>query len=322
METHAHAAGDGHRSGFAHQANTAVFRRALFLTSAYALIEVVGGLWAHSLALLGDAGHVLVDALALTLALFAGRLANRPASARHSFGLGRVEVLMADLNGLLMLALVVALVTAALLRLEHPDAVRVAGPAVAAIGFGGLLVNAGVFLVLRGGAPTLNQRGALLHVLGDLLGSGAATVSGLVIALTGWMPIDALASLFIAVLILVAALRLIRSTLPVLLEGVPAGFNLAEIGRTMAAVDGVVSVHDLHVWGVASDQVALAAHVVVRDLGRWDEILADLASGLAGRYGIRHVTLQPEPFSYRLEPLAYAERTPPPAPTPGAGSRG
>ncbi len=311
MHDHPHGGGDGHRPGFAHQANTAAFRRAFFLTSVCALVEVAGGLWAHSLALLGDAGHVLVDALALALALLAGRLASRPASARHSFGLGRVEVLMADFNGLLMLGLVVALVTAAVLRLAHPGAVHVAGPVVAVIGFGGLVVNAGVFFVLRRGARTLNQRGALLHVAGDLLGSAAATVSGLVITFTGWMPIDPLVSLFIAVLILVAALRLIRSTLPVLLEGVPAGFDLGAIGRTMAAVDGV-----------ASDQVALAAHVVVHDLGRWDEILAALAAELAGRYGIRHVTLQPEPVSYRLEPLAYVARTPPPAPTPGAGRRG
>ncbi len=296
---------------FAHQPNTATFRRAFVLTTAWTFVELAGGIWAHSLALIGDAGHGLVDALALLLALLAGRLASRPASARHSFGLGRVEILMADVNGLLMLALVVALASAAVQRLRHPGAIHVAGPAVVVLGLAGLLVNVGVFFVLRRGARTLNQRGALLHVLGDLLGSSAATLSGLVIVLTGWMPIDPLVSFFIAGLILVAAVRLIRSTLPVLLEGVPEGFDLGEIGRSLATVDGVAQVHDLHIWGVASDQVALAAHVVVHDLGRWDETLVALSAVLADRYGIRHTTLQPEPVSHRLEPLAFGARITP-----------
>lgn len=303
-------------SVFAHQANTESFRLATLVTASFALIEAAGGVWTHSLTLLGDAAHSFVDTLALLLALLASRLANRPANVRHSFGLGRVEVLMADVNGLVMLALVVVLATAAVLRLERAVPVRVHGLEVVVIGFIGLLANLVVYLILRRGAPTLNLRGAVLHVIGDALGSCAAIVSGGVIMTSGWMPIDPLMSLFIAGLILVAAVRLIRSTLTVLLEGVPPSLDLREVGRALASVPGVVQIHDLHVWAVASDQVALAAHVVVDDLASWDHILARQAEILVRRWGIRHLTLQPESVVHRLEPLDYAGRTPPPLPTP------
>jgi cobalt-zinc-cadmium efflux system protein len=314
-----HARADGRVEVFAHQANTKRFFCAFLITALWTVIEAAGGIWTHSLAILGDSGHSLIDALALGLALLAGRLANRPPTLRHSFGLGRIEVLMADVNSFLMFALAVALVSAALGRLAHPTDLDVKGPSVIVIGCGGLVVNAGVFLILHYGSRTLNQRGAVLHAVGDLLGSLAVVVSGAVITLTGWMPIDPLVSLFIAALIVVAALRLFRATLPVLLEGVPSGYDLEEIGRTMAAQRGVVQVHDLHIWGVASDQVALAAHVVVDDLGRWDAILAALADALERRYRIHHVTLQPEPTYYRLEPLVYAARAVPPVPRAGRG---
>ncbi len=262
------------------------------LTAGYALVEAVGGWWSGSLALLGDAGHMVSDATALGLAAFAAWVARQPPSARHSYGLVRAEAVAALVNGLFMLLVVGGIAYHAVERLRHAH--EVAGGTVMLIAVVGLLVNIVVAKILHGGVQTLNTRAALLHVMGDLLGSVAALVAGAVIYFTGWTPIDPLLSLLICALILVSSMRLLRDVLHVIMEGVPPYLELPEVGRAMAGVPGVRSIHDLHIWTLSSGLVALSAHVVVEDMARWENILDKLRHLLRERYDIDHVTLQPE----------------------------
>ena len=262
------------------------------VTIAFALVEALGGWWTGSLALLSDSGHMLTDAGALMLGALAAWVARRPPSQRHSYGLGRAEVVAALLNAALMLAIVVALAWEAVIRFRQPSPVD--GAWAAAIAAAGLAVNLWVLRRLAPHHHDMNTRAARLHVLGDVLGSVAALLSGAVIAATGWMPIDALASMAICVLIAVSAFRLMRESLHALMEGVPQGLSVDAIGAEMARVQGVVSVHDLHVWTLSGSRIALSAHVVVRSVGEWDRMLVDLQHRLHEAFGIDHVTLQPE----------------------------
>lgn len=265
---------------------------AFVLTLGFALVEAVAGFWSGSLALLGDAGHMFSDATALGIAGFAAWLARRPPSTRHTYGFARAEVLAALINGLIMLAVVTGIVVEAIARLQTPR--PVIGVAVMAVAVVGLAVNVVVLAILSRGAHDLNTRGAILHVFGDLLGSVAALIAGAVVYFTGWMPIDPLLSLVIATLIVASTLRLLREALHVLMEGVPRHIDLEEVGRSLARVAGVRSVHDLHIWTAAAGAPALSAHVVVEDMARWMETLEALRTVLRDRYGIGHVTLQPE----------------------------
>lgn len=262
------------------------------LTLAFAAVEATAGWYSHSLALLGDAGHMVTDATALGLAALAARFARRPPSSRHSYGLGRIEVVAALLNSLFMVALVVGIAAAAWDRLQAPQPVE--GAVVMLVATAGLLINAGIAWALSRGHATLNTRAALLHVVGDMLGSVAALISGVVIYFTGWMPIDALLSLLICAIILYSALRLLREALHVILEGVPHELSLAEVGAAITDTAGVSSVHDLHVWTLSSGRVMLSAHVRVHHIERWGETLRGIQAMLNQRYGIDHVTLQPE----------------------------
>lgn len=272
---------------------------AFWLTLGFAAVEASGGWWAGSLALISDAGHMLIDALALGLAVFAGWLAQRPASYRHSYGLVRAEVVAALANSVLMLALMAGIVWEAIARLNAPQPVQ--GSAVMVIAAVGLAVNIFVAYQLARGEQTLNVRAALLHVLGDMLGSVAALVAGAVIYFTGWLPIDALLSLFVVALILVSSIRLLREALHILMEGVPHNLDLPEVGRTMAQTAGVTSVHDLHIWTLASGKVALSAHLEIPTMQDWPAILHTTRQMLHTRFDIDHVTLQPELPAVQLE---------------------
>lgn len=262
------------------------------LTLAFAAVEAVAGWWSGSLALLGDAGHMVTDAFSLGLAALAARVARRPASFRHSYGLRRVEALAALANSLFMLLVVAALLWHAVERLIEPR--EIAGATVTVVALIGLCVNLLVAWLLTRGESDLNTRGALLHVIGDLLGSVAALAAGLVIQFTGWTPIDPLLTMLICGLILFSTLSLLRIVLHTLLEGVPETLSLPDIGRAMAGVDGVRSVHDLHVWSLDSRGVALSAHVVLSETQRWPQVLAAQQTLLRERFGIEHITLQPE----------------------------
>jgi cobalt-zinc-cadmium efflux system protein len=275
---------------------------ATLLTLGYAAVEAGIGLWAGSLALVADAGHMVSDAGALALAAAAAWLATRPASRLHSYGFGRAEFVAALVNSLGLLALVLWLAVSAVRRLQDPQ--PVAGEAVSVTAALGLLINILVVWLLSGGEKSLNTRAALLHVVGDLLGSIAALIAGVVITFTGWTPIDPLLSLVIGALIVTSSLRLLREALHGLMEGVPLQLSPEEIGRGIAAVPGVASVHDLHIWSVAPDKPMLSAHLLVKDLKQWETVLGEAQALLHERYGIEHVTLQPEPVEHVVRLVA------------------
>jgi cobalt-zinc-cadmium efflux system protein len=276
----------------AHESSRPRYLLPLALTLGYAGIELGGGLWSGSLALLGDAGHMFSDAVALGVAAAAASLARRPPGHSHSYGWQRAEVIGALLNSIFMLAIIVMLVVEAVARLLEPREV-VAG-AVILIAAIGIVINVGCLLLLGRDGTDLNTRAALLHVVGDLASSFAALLAGIVIHFTGWAPIDAILSIAIAALILVSTQRVLRDALHVLMEGVPPALELVQIGRDLAAVPGVIAVHDLHVWSIAPGSVALSAHLEIEELQGWPGVLAESAAMLRARYGIGHVTLQPE----------------------------
>lgn len=287
--------GHAHSHGHAHhhppvKAGTALVQAAI-LTAAFAALEALGGWWTGSLALVSDAGHMLTDGAALGLAAAAVWISRLPPSRRHSYGFGRVEILAAAINALAMLAIVVAVAYEAVLRLGHPRPVEAEWAA--GIALGGLVLN---LIVLRRLAPhhDLNSRAARLHVLGDVMGSLAALASAAIIAATGWTAADALASLVICALIAASSVRLLREGVHALMEGVPRDISVETVGQELARVQGVVSVHDVHVWTLSGSRTALSAHVVVASLAQWERILQELQARIHERFAIDHVTLQPE----------------------------
>lgn len=275
-----------------HTAQNGTLIVALLLTLSFAGVEALAGWWSGSLALLADAAHMVTDSSALGLAAAAAWLARRPPSMRHSYGLMRAEVLAALFNSLMMLVLIGFIVHEAIDRIGAPR--DIAGSTVVSVAIIGLAINLVVAWVLSRGEHTLNSRAALLHVLGDALGSVAAIVAGIVIVTTGWTPIDPLLSLLVAALILVSALRLLREVVHVLMEGVPGHVQLDAVGRDLATLDGVQRVHDLHVWTLSSGTIALSAHLEIRNLAEWPGILSAARDTLGTQHGIQHVTLQPE----------------------------
>jgi len=268
---------------------------ALGLTWGFAVVEAVAGWRGGSLALLADAGHMVTDGAALGLALLAAWLAARPPSARHSYGFGRSELFAALINALAMLAVVGGIGIEAWSRFATPRPID--GALVSTVAVLGLAVNLFVAWLLSHGQDNLNVRGAFLHVLGDVLGSVAAIAAGLVVWLTGWTPIDPLLSLLIGGLVLAASLRLLRDALHGLMDGVPFAIDLAALGHELATVPGVVEVHDLHVWALSGERLALTAHVRVRDLAAWPEVLEGLRHETE-EHGIGHATFQPEAVAW------------------------
>jgi len=272
-----------------------VVRRALLtgvaLTAAFALVETGAGLYAGSLALISDAGHMATDAASFVVALIAHHVSRRPPSPRASYGYARAEVLAAFVNALAMLALVVFIAVEAVERLLRP--VPVAGEVVLAVAIAGLAINLFVAWRLSRTHGNLNARGALLHVFGDILGSIAAIVAGAVVAFTGWTPVDPILSIVVALLILRSTIALLRESGGVLMEHVPDHLSYERIGRALAALPNVTGVHDLHVWAMGGGRIALSAHVVVADGAEWPATLAAAQRLLSAEFGIDHATLQP-----------------------------
>lgn len=319
-QRHAHAEGQAHahgahESGDGHRARDVrpVMLLALVLTAGFAAVEALSGWWTNSLALISDAGHMAADAGALGIALVAAALAARPVSERNSWGYGRAEIIGAFVNGLTMLAIVVWIAVEAVTRIFKP--LPVAGLAVMGIAALGLAVNLAVlWLLTRSGGThashgheghdhdvhaghghgNLNTRAAILHVLGDLLGSVAAIVAGAVVHFTGWTMVDPLLSVLVALLILRSTWRVLAEATGVLMESVPRDVDYREVGRFLAGLEGVVSLHDLHVWQMSAGRRALSAHVLLRDVEAWPRVLGAARAELRSRYGIDHVTLQPE----------------------------
>lgn len=262
------------------------------LTAAMLSAEVVGGLWSGSLALLADAGHMLVDALALLLALVGARLAARPADARRSYGYGRMEVLAGFVNALLQLLLTGWIVYEAVARLRHPHAIL--SGVMLVVACAGLLVNVGVLRILRDHAhDDVNMAGAALHVAGDLLGSLAAIAAALAVWRFDWLWADPVLSVLVALLILVSAWRLLRRSTHILLEGVPDGMDGAQVAEALCAADAsITGIHHLHVWQLASGLRMATLHATLREGADSAASMGAIHSLLHEKFGIQHVTVQ------------------------------
>jgi cobalt-zinc-cadmium efflux system protein len=271
---------------------------AVAITGLIFLVQVIGGLASGSLALLADAGHMLTDSTGLVIALVATALAARPANAKRTFGLQRVEVLAAMTNGLLLVAVAVSVLILAVDRWNEPAQINSALMLWVAVGGG--LANVVALLILRGGASeSLNLRGAYLEVLGDLFGSVAVVIAAVVISLTGYTRVDSIASLVIFVLIIPRAWTLLRDVVDVLLESTPKNVDLDDVRGHICEIPGVVDVHDLHAWTVTSGVPVLSAHVIIDtdavSQGRSGEILDRLGECLGHHFDVAHCTFQLEP---------------------------
>jgi cobalt-zinc-cadmium efflux system protein len=273
----------------------------LAITTSVLVLELVGGIWTGSLALLADAGHMGTDAAGLVLALIAARMATRPPTNSRTFGYQRAEILAAGAQAVLLFAVGAFVLVEAIRHLITPPSVD-AGP-MAIIGVIALLANASSLLVLAQADRTnLNLRAASLEVLSDAAGAAAVIVAALVVATTGFDRADAVASLLIALLILPRTWNLLREAVDVLLEAAPRGVDLAEVRQHIGDVDGVVGVHDLHAWTISSGLPVLSAHVVVDDEtladGGGGRVLDKLGICLAGHFDIEHCTFQLEPSGH------------------------
>ncbi|HVS66440.1 MAG TPA: cation diffusion facilitator family transporter [Thermoanaerobaculia bacterium] len=264
----------------------------LGLVVLYMAVEVVGGLITNSLALLADAGHMLSDAGSLALALFALWIAQRPRSPERTFGFHRTEILAALANGVTLVAIAIYILVAAWDRLQTP--VVVDGRTMMWIAVGGLVVNlVGMWILHEGREESLNVKGAWLHLVADTLGSLQAIIAGAAIWAFGWNLADAIASILIAILVTWSAWSLLRETVNVLMEGTPRHIDAQEVESALVAVDGVVGIHDLHIWTITSGFESLSVHARVRGRERRD-ILRELRQVVRERFGIEHSTVQLE----------------------------
>jgi len=266
---------------------------ALLLAASYMLAEVAGGLWTGSLALLADAGHMLSDVFALSLSVFAFRLAQRPATPQQTYGHHRTEILAALVHGVLLVGVALYILREAFERIETPR--EILGAPMLAIAAGGLLVNlAALWILSEGRHDNLNVRGAWLHVMSDALGSVAAIVAGGLIWAFGWSWADPLASLVIAVLIVFSAWTLLREVAAVLMEWAPSHIDVPEVERSIAALPGVLAVHDLHIWTISSGRISLSGHVVSDAEHDHVKLLQEVSDLLHQRFDISHATIQIE----------------------------
>ncbi|OZI20771.1 cation transporter [Bordetella genomosp. 9] len=299
---HAAPAGRGGHShgpgGHAHSSHGAADERrlawALAIITVFMVVEIVGGVLSGSLALLADAGHMVSDAAALAFSLVALRVGRRSATPRMSYGYRRLEILAAFVNGLALFAIAIWIAVEAIQRFWQP--VQVMAGTMLAIAVAGLLANIVGFLILTGGSQeNLNMRSALLHVMGDLLGSVAAIVAAVVIIWTGWTPIDPLLSVLVAAIVLKGAWRLVRSSGHILLEGTPGGLEPHAIKADLEENVALVRVaHHIHAWSITAEQHMLTLHVVPREGAAVRDVIDAVRKRVAERFNISHVTVQVE----------------------------
>ncbi|HEY2806254.1 MAG TPA: cation diffusion facilitator family transporter [Gemmatimonadales bacterium] len=285
---HTHAHGLGHHHGGSERA----LFWALWITIAFMFIEAVGGFVAHSLALLADAAHMLTDAAALGLALFAAWVSRRPAGAGRTWGWLRAEILAALVNAVLLFVVTIGIIYEAVQRLMHPEPVE---PVVMFwVATAGLVAGLGTAAMLfRSRGEDLNIRGAYLHVLSDLAGAAAAMLAAVIIRYTGFVKADPLLSILLSILLLVSSGRLLWQAVDILLEAAPRHIDVEALQTTLAAVPGIERVHDVHVWTVSSGMVAMSGHCVVLDPAQAQSALNEITRRVKG-FGIGHVTVQLE----------------------------
>lgn len=273
----------------------------LILTAGIFLAELIGGLWTGSLALLSDSAHVFMDVFALGLSFLALRLASRPADDRHSFGWHRLEVLAALINGISLFIIAGGIWYEAVQRFQQPQEIRSGEMMLIAVI--GLVVNLVVALVLRGHSHThadgvehedLNVHSAFLHVIGDAISSVGVIAAALIIQFTGAVWVDPAISVLIGFIILGGSWRVLRGSVHILIEGVPEGISLQKVADSMQQVDGVMEIHDLHIWNVCSGHIALSAHAVTNESATPESLLEELNCVLKTNFGINHTTIQLE----------------------------
>ena len=270
------------------------------------LAEAFGGWYTNSLALLADAGHMLTDVAALTLTLFAIWFATRPATSKRTYGYYRLEILAAFVNGIALVLISIWIIYEAVERWR--EAPLVLGQELTLIAAGGLAVNViAAFLLHSDHGHDLNIRGAWLHVMGDLLGSVAAIVAGVLIITFGWVWADAVVSVLISLIIILGAWRLILESVNVLLEGTPRHIELAAVERIILDTEGVAGVHDLHVWTISSGIEALSAHISHDESIQHSELLAIVRNRLHESFGIDHLTIQMETLDLEAEAVYVCE---------------
>lgn len=291
MHSHGHSHGHAHATG-------SILRWSLVATTAFVVVELIAGLKAHSLALLSDAGHNFTDALALGLAWAGFYLQSKPADETKTYGYHRASVLTAFVNALTLVALSVWILYESVLRLRAPEPVN--ETIMMAVAGLGLAVNGSIMLALRAASRNdINIRSAFVHMLGDALGSIAIVLGAVAIRYTGWVQVDPILSILIALLIVWTAWDIIRESLNILLEGLPRGIQLMDVAQTMGGVAGVLGVHDLHIWSLGSSTHALSCHVLIEDVppSASDTILRSLNALLDRQFGIAHTTVQFEHVS-------------------------
>jgi cobalt-zinc-cadmium efflux system protein len=300
---HSHHKGHGHthHGGHAHGSaggsgnlNASSLGWAALLTGGFMVAEAVAGVLSGSLALIADAGHMLADAGSLALAWLAIGMSRKPADQRRTYGSHRFQVLAAYSNGLTLFFIAIAVTWEAAQRLHEPT--QVLGGPMLTVAVLGLLVNVVAFLVLHGAeSEDLNVRGAILHVVGDMLGSVAAMIAAVVIIWTGWTPIDPLLSVLVALIILRSAWFLVRESGHILLEGAPDHLDIDKIRADLeTAIPGVENVHHVHAWSLTQDKPMLTLHARIADLGNSEHVTHAIRLRLLERYGVDHVTVQIE----------------------------
>ena len=292
----------GHSHGHHHHGGSIRNRRRLAFTLAlvafYMLAEFIGGLLSGSLALLADAGHMLSDAAALGLSLFALWFCQRPPTPNRTWGYYRIEILAALVNGVTLVVLSIFILREAWERFRVPA--QIDAPLMMAIAAGGLVVNLVSLRILSGGKEeSLNVRGAWLHVLTDALGSVQAILAGALVWAFGWSWADPAASVLIALLVIYSAWDLLRETVGVLMEGAPRHIDVDEVRNCLMSLPCVLAVHDLHVWTITSGMESLSCHVVVEDGQSYCDALTEVRATLHDRFGIDHLTIQVEPVEMK-----------------------
>lgn len=284
-----------HHHDHAHRASERRVFWVMVLTFAFMIVEAIGGVISGSLALLADAGHMLTDAAALALAWFAFRIARKPSDPLRTFGYHRFQVLAAFTNALALIGIALWIFVEAIRRLTEP--VEILATPMLAIAVAGLIVNVIAFSVLHGGdRDNLNLNAAMLHVLGDLLGSVAAIAAALVIMGWGWMQIDPILSLLVALIVLRGAVTLVRRTGHILLEGSPDDFDVQKMRTVLIEdIEDVTDIHHVHAWSLTTERPLITLHAVVRADADYSAVLARLQTLLAERFGVDHATIQLEP---------------------------
>jgi cobalt-zinc-cadmium efflux system protein len=283
--------GHGHGHGVSSEADRKLLSGALALIVGFMAAEIIVGIAAGSLALITDAAHMLTDAIAILLALIAIRLAARPPAGGYTYGFKRVEILSAQANGITLLLLAAYFVFEAISRMIHPPDVK--GGLVLITGLAGIVVNLlATWLISKANRSSLNVEGAFQHILNDLFAFIATAIAGLVILLTGFARADAIAALVVAALMLKAGISLVRDSGRIFLEAAPTGIDPQALGAELCAVEGVVEVHDLHVWEITSGESAASAHILVAEGLDCHQIRIKIEALLADRHQLTHSTLQ------------------------------